>query len=140
MDRRMLSLRINGMFLLGSLVVQYVLGMYVNLFVAFPNGTLTTGQLWQFAWSQWALSAHIVLAILLLLGAIVFCVRAVLFKEKRRIIGSVLGLLGILAAGASGAIFIPSQTDIYSYAMSLSFLVAFVAYSWVLFSSNRSES
>lgn len=132
MDRRLLSLRINAMFLLGALVVQYALGMYVNLYTSFPNNA-TAGMLWEFAWSQWPLASHIILAILLLLGAVLLCVRAILYKDKKWIIGSVVGLLGILAAGGSGAIFIPSQMNAYSYSMSLSFLIAFGAYFWVLF-------
>lgn len=125
------------MFLLGALVVQYVLGMYVNLYVTFPNGA-TTGQLWEFSWSQWPLASHIVLAILLVSGAILLCVRAILCKDRKWAIGSIIGLLGILAAGASGAIFIPSQMDAYSFSMSLAFLVAFAAYAWTLFSTRRS--
>ena len=136
MDRHLLSVRINGMFLLGALVVQYALGMYVNLYVAFPSSA-TTGQLWEFAWSQWPLASHIGLAILLLVGAILLCIRAILYKNRTWIIGSVIGLLGILAAGASGAIFIPSQMNAYSYSMSLAFLVAFAAYCWVLFATRR---
>jgi hypothetical protein len=125
------SLRIHGMVLLGALIVQYALGMYVNLFVSFPHNA-TDGQLWEFAWSQKPLAAHIVLAILILLGAIVLCVRAALYKNRKWIIASSVGLLAVLAAGASGATFIPSQTGAYSYSMSLAFLVAIFSYAWGL--------
>ena len=134
--RRLLSLRINGMFLLGALVVQYALGMYVNMYISFSENA-TAGQRWEFAWSQWPLATHIVLAILLLLGAILFLTRALIYKQKKWIIGSAIGLVGILAAGGSGAIFIPSQTNVYSYSMALWFLISFAAYCWVLFSSRR---
>ncbi|HEV8666492.1 MAG TPA: hypothetical protein VN665_01415 [Candidatus Paceibacterota bacterium] len=133
------ALRLNAMFLIGALVVQYALGMYVNLFVSFPENA-TDGQLWEFAWSQPPLAAHIILAILLLLGAIVALVRAVLYKNKGWIIANTVGLLAILAAGASGASFIPSQGDIYSYSMSLAFLAAMLAYALGLLSSPRSET
>ncbi|MGH7141395.1 MAG: hypothetical protein ACREGH_02055 [Minisyncoccia bacterium] len=136
MDRRLLSLRINGMFLLGVLVVQYALGMYVNLFVSFPQNA-TGGQLWEFDWSQPPLASHTMLAFLIFLGAIVFCVRAMLYKQKKWIVGSVIGLLGVLAAGGSGATFVPTQTDLYSFSMSLCFLVAFASYCWVLFGTGK---
>ena len=125
--------------LIGALVVQYALGMYVNLFVAFPDSA-TEGQLWEFAWSQKPLAAHIILAILILLGAIVLCIRAARSKNRRWIISSFVGLLAILAAGASGAIFIPSQTDAYSYVMSVMFLIAIFAYGWPLVASWKREA
>ncbi len=104
------------MFPLGALVVQYALGMYVNMFISFPENA-TAGQMWEFAWSQWPPATHIALAILLLLGAVLFLIRALLFKQKKWIIGSSVGLVGILAAGGSGAIFIPTQSDALSYSM-----------------------
>jgi hypothetical protein len=130
------SLRISGMLLAGALVVQYALGMYVNLFVSFPESA-ADGQLWEFAWSQKPLAAHIILAILILLGAIVALVRAALYRNKKWVIANSIGLVAILAAGASGASFIPSQVDLYSYAMSLAFLIAILAYAWGLFSSRQ---
>jgi hypothetical protein len=136
--RNLRSLRIQGMFLLGALLIQYALGMYVNLFISFPQN-VTEGQLWEFAWSQKPLAAHILLAILILLGAIVALVRAVLYKHKKWIIANSIGLVGVLAAGASGAVFIPSQTNAYSYSMSLAFLVAILSYAWGLLGSKQTN-
>lgn len=133
------SLRIQGMLLLGALIVQYMLGMYVNLFVSFPENA-TDGQLWEFAWSQKPLAMHILLAILILLGAVVALVRAALYKNKKWIVANSIGLAAILAAGASGAVFIPSQTDAYSYAMSLAFLVAILSYAWGLLGVDKTLS
>jgi hypothetical protein len=131
--RQLRGLRIQSIFLLVALVVQYAVGMYVNLFVSFPDTTVE-GQLWEFAWSQPALATHIVLAILIFLGAIVQCVRAARSRNGTWIWSSFIGLLAVLAAGASGASFIPSQTDLYSYSMAIAFLIAFIAYAWALFS------
>jgi hypothetical protein len=132
--RQFRGLRIQTAVLIGALIVQYAFGMYVNLYVSFPDTAATEGQLWEFAWSQPALATHIVLAILILLGAIVLCVRAARAKNPTWIWCSLIGLLAILAAGASGASFIPSQLNLYSYAMSLAFLIAFLAYAWAFFS------
>jgi hypothetical protein len=132
--RQLRGLRIQSVFLLIALVVQYALGMYVNLFISFPDTTANEGQLWEFAWAQPALATHIVLAMLILLGAIVQCIRASRSHNGTWIWSSLIGLLAVLAAGASGASFIPSQTDLYSYSMSIAFLIALVAYAWALFS------
>lgn len=133
MNPRLRSLRIHGIFLTVALVVQYALGMYVNLFVTFPENA-TQSQLWEFAWSQKSLASHILLAFLILFGAIVLAIRAVRFKNVIWIRASGIGLLAVLAAGASGATFIPSQSDIYSYFMSLAFLIAILSYMWGIFS------
>jgi hypothetical protein len=138
MDRALVPLRINAAFLLSALVVQYLLGMYVNLFVAFPSSA-TEQQLWEFAWSQPALAAHIILAILILLGAIVLCTRAIFGKNRQWIVASSVGLIATLAAGASGVVFIPLQSDVYSYVMSLMFLIAILSYAWAMFGAQRSN-
>ena len=132
------SLRIHGYFLIAALVVQYALGMYVNLYVSFPSGA-NDGQLWEFAWSQTPLAGHILLAMLILLGALILFGRSIVQRDRRWTIASGIALLAILAAGGSGAAFIPSQTDLYSYSMSLMFLVAILSYSWVLFTGSRTQ-
>jgi hypothetical protein len=128
---RFRSLRTTGMFLLGALIIQYALGMYVNLFVSFPQNS-TDGQLWEFAWSQPSLAAHIILAVLILGAAITLCARSIWSKDRRWIIASIIGLVAILAAGASGASFIPTQANAYSYSMALMFLVAILSYAWIV--------
>jgi hypothetical protein len=121
---------------MGALVVQYLLGMYVNLFVPFPENA-TEGQLWAFSWSQPALAAHIVLAFLLSLGAIILCIRSVRSKSRVWIWSSFIGLIALLAAGFSGSRFIPTQTDAYSYSMALWFIAAFASYGWGAYASGK---
>jgi len=116
-----------GYILIGVLTLQYLVGMYVNLFVQFPDQT--GDQLWGFAWSQPALALHIILAFLILIGAIVLCVRAARRRDRTWIWASGIGLLAVLAAGASGASFIPTQNDILSYSMAVAFIIAISAYS-----------
>lgn len=135
--RKLAAMRNNAMSLIGGLIVQYALGMYVNLFVAFPDN-LSEGQRWAFAFSQVPLAAHIVLAFLLLSGAIALTVRAIFSKQRMWIIVAVVGLLAVIAALGGGAHFVISQWDGFSYIMSLSFLVALIAYGWGLVAASRS--
>jgi len=132
----MRTLRIQAVVLIVALILQYAVGMYVNLFVPFPEGQ-TEDQLWEFAWSQPALALHIIFAFLILFGAIMLCIRAARAREKKWIVASGVGLLAIFAAGGSGASFIPSQNDLYSYSMALAFLIALLAYGLGLFTTRQ---
>ncbi len=125
-----------GVIMIAFLIVQYILGMITNLFVQFPESA-TDGQLWVFAWSQISEASHIILGLLLFVGALVFLIRAIRAKDRNWIIASAIGLAGIVSAIYGGVSFIPSQVDRYSLLMSIAFLVAFVGYGWGLYSSKR---
>jgi hypothetical protein len=73
-------LRVHGMILILGLLVQYMLGMFSNLYVQFPDTTVP-GKLWEFAWTQVPVATHIVLGMLLFLGALALLIRALLFKK-----------------------------------------------------------
>ena len=118
--------------MLGLLALQYVLGMVTNLYVQFPQ-TDQISQLWDAARSQFASAAHILLGVLLLVGAILFVIRAAMNREGRWIVSSAVGLVGIVVAAFGGVTFVNSQGAIFSLIMSLGFLGALVAYGWGLF-------
>jgi heme A synthase len=126
-------LNTQAMVLIVFLVVQYVLGMAANLFVQFPQNA-DAGELWGFAWSQALVAAHIVIGTLMVIGAIVLVVRSLIRKNRSWIVFSIIGLLAILAAALTGATFISTQSDAYSYSMSLAFIVALAAYGWGVYS------
>ena len=131
MDTKPKRLYIQAVFLILFLIIQYAFGMAANLFVQFPENA-SAGKLWEYAWSQTLTSAHIIIGILLVLGALVFVVRAIRSSSRAWIVPSITGLLAIIAAGASGSLFIATQNGLYSYGMSLAFLVALIAYGWGL--------
>ena len=130
------GLRSFGIGMLGLLALQYVLGMVTNLYVQFPQ-TDQISQLWDAARSQFASAAHILLGVLLLVGAILFVIRAAMNREGRWIVSSAVGLAGIVVAAFGGVTFVNSQGVIFSLIMSLGFLGALVAYGWGLFMTRR---
>jgi hypothetical protein len=115
--------------MVAGLTAQYILGMLSNLFVKFPESA-HDGQLWEFAWSQISVAAHIIIGIVLLLGSITLMVRSLLLRNHTWSMISIIGFLAIVLAGVSGSMFITSQSDIYSFSMSVGFIVAFAAYFW----------
>lgn len=114
------------------LTIQYILGMYTNLFVSFPDRA-NEGELWEFAWHQMSLASHIIVGIALLLGAIVLLVRSLREHNTNWIISSTIAMIAILTAGGGGALFISKQSDGYSFLMAASFLVALLAYFWGMY-------
>ncbi len=121
-----------------ALVVQYILGMINNLFVTFPD-TTERGKLWIYAWTHISEAAHIIVAVLMLVGALAFVVRSVRAKHHTWVTASAVGLTGIIIAFVGGVMFVSSQADPYSLLMSYGFLAALVAYGWGLYSTKKSS-
>jgi hypothetical protein len=118
--------------MIGLLSIEYILGMINNLYVQFPE-TGTEAQMWEFAWKQISVGAHIILGIILLLAGLFIFIRAIRDGNRTITIVSGIGFIAILVAGFSGAMFIPAQMDLYSLSMSIAFLVALLCYVWFTF-------
>lgn len=127
-------LRKLGIWMIGNLIVQYILGMTSNLFVSFPeNGDAVI--MWEFAWKQIPISLHIIVGVALLIFSIIILVIAIKNKLKNWTVAGTVGLISIFIAGFSGAQFIPTQSSVYSYLMSIFFIIAFVSYGWGILSN-----
>ncbi|HSX09379.1 MAG TPA: hypothetical protein VLF93_04445 [Candidatus Saccharimonadales bacterium] len=123
-------------FLLGFLFLQFLLGMFTNLFVEFPDKA-NEKTLWEFSKNQMPIVLHMVIAALLVIGGIVLLVRTIRKKDKQWIIAASVGLVALLFATFAGAQFIPSQQDSYSYIMAIGFILAVFSYGWGLVKSSK---
>jgi hypothetical protein len=122
--------------IMGILILQYLFGMAVNLFVQFPDSK-NEGQLWEFAQSQWYLIVHIFFALGLLISGVVLLIRAIRRKDRNWIIAGGVGLFWILVAFMSGVQFVPTQQDVYSYVMAAAFILAVASYGWGLYKAKK---
>ena len=116
-----------GVWMIVILIAQYVLGMTSNLFVTFPTDG-GPGLFWEFAWHQIPLALHIIVGTLLFVFSIVLLVVAIKQKAKRWITAGIVGVISIFVAAYAGAQFVNTQSAIFSYVMSLFFIIAFVSY------------
>jgi len=127
-----------------GLLVQFGLGMFINLFVQIPadhSGAspseyfsgVARSVSWAIGHGAIALSIHAVLGLLLVLGSISLAVRGV--RSGRRVIGwaSSLGAVAILAAGFNGGSFLNYNEDVNSLLMASFFGTAVLCYAVVLF-------
>jgi heme A synthase len=110
------------------LILQYALGMGVNLFIttgkggfseAFKNGPV--------------LALHTILGLLLVLVAIVLLVQAITARHPAAITASAVGLAAIIGAAGSGISFLKSGTNGASMGMAMATAVAFLCYTLCLF-------
>ena len=121
--RSLARLRGASMGALVMLIIQFALGVGVNLYItpakggvgeAFSNGPL--------------LALHTVLGLLLIIAAIDLLVRAILARHRVVIVVSAVGLLAIIAAAGSGVAFLRDGQNGSSMGMAIAACVATLCY------------
>jgi hypothetical protein len=119
------------------LLIQYGLGMGVNLYVSLPAAGSGGRDIGKAFTSGPALAVHAVLGLLLTLMAISMIVRAAIARHRASIVTSAVGLLAILAAAGYGASFVHDSTNAGSFGMALATGVALLSYVIGLFLTRR---
>ena len=130
-DARQARLRQASLAILIVIVIQFALGMGVNLYVTlsaaghpghsswFGNGPL--------------LALHAALGMFLMISAIVVLVRPTTARNGTLIVTSAAGLVAILLAAFFGSGFTSKLTNGYSLGMALATAVALACYALVLY-------
>jgi heme A synthase len=144
-DRRNRAARGWAFGLLIALLVQFGLGMYVNLFASIPldhpghgANDFFAGSYHSVAWAETSPHAPLILAfhaglgLLLVLGSLWLAVLAIRGRRAGFVWAAVLGALFILGAGFNGASFLNYNKDANSYVMALLFAAAVLCYVIIL--------
>jgi hypothetical protein len=131
--RRLGGLRRAGFAAFVMLVVQFALGIYVNLYVTVPAADQGHGFGQVITNGPVGLTLHIVLGLLLILAALGFLVQAILARRPTLIVAAVLGLLAMVGAAASGSSFTGSGRDDASMAMAALAALGLLCYGTALF-------
>ena len=133
------GLRANSLAALVMLLLEYGLGIWVNLYGQLPasdNGASLPAAFGRaVAGGPVGLSIHAVLGVVLILSAVSAVVRS--FQARRPVlIGAALaGLAAVIIAALSGARFVGHGTDATSMSMAIAAGVAIGAYALMLFLS-----
>ncbi|HSS89033.1 MAG TPA: hypothetical protein VLL69_06925 [Streptosporangiaceae bacterium] len=132
-ESRQAGLRQANLAILIVLIVQFALGMGVNLYVTLP----AAGHPGHASWfgNGVLLALHAALGIFLILAAIFVLVRSIMARNAAIIVTSAAGLVAILLAAFFGSGFTDKLTDGYSIGMALAFAVALACYAIGLFSA-----
>ena len=124
---RLTALRGNCMGAAVLLIVQFGLGMGVNLYVTLPAHK----PFFSTVFGSAVLAAHAVVALVLLGATVGALVRAI--RARRAIAFTAVGLAAVVAAAIAGASFAGSQDNAASLAMALATAVAMVSYLAAIF-------
>jgi len=151
-DRRNRAARGWAFGLLAALLVQFGLGMFVNLFSQIPlhhpghgASDFFAGSYHSVAWAETSPHAPLILAfhaglgLLLVLGSLWLAVLAIRGRRAGFVWAAVLGALFILGAGFNGASFLNYNQDANSYVMALLFAAAVLCYIIILALPGRTE-
>ena len=139
--RRTLSL--GALAMLSLLLVQFLAGMFVNLYVGIAPGHpgasgspivgAVVGVRWAIVTGGPALAFHTALGLLLTAGSLALLAVAILARRRALVATTAVGLLGVLGAGLNGIGFLNYGIDKATYLMSVGFSVAVAAYVATLF-------
>ena len=133
------------------LIVQFLLGMAVNLFVTISTnhpganapeyfGGVVQSVTWAILHGHVLLQVHAVLGLLLVLNALGLLIAAIRTRSRDLVWVTSLGLFGVLAAGFNGGSFLNYNQDFSSMIMATFFAWAVVSYAVGLFVTGRTTA
>lgn len=131
--RRLTGLRRASLVTLVLLIVQFGVGIGVNLYVSLPaagSGGRPAGQ----AFSNGAvLALHVVLGLLLVVSAIGLLVQAIVARHWPVVAAAGLGLIAMVGAAGQGFSFVHDSTNAASMGMAAAGCLALLCYAAVLY-------
>ncbi len=138
------GLRLNSFAAVVMLLIQYGLGIWVNLYAQIPASDKGKGTFAAFgaavANGPVALTLHALLGTLLLVTAITLVIRAVLARKTPATVIGAVALLAIIAAWLAGARFTGDGADDgASFGMAMATAVALLCYVIILFVPRLTE-
>jgi hypothetical protein len=131
------------------LLIQFLVGMLVNLFIVLPAqhpgaqasgyfSGVVQGDWWALGHGGWELQIHVLVGVLLLLASLALLGAAISLRRRLWIIVTALGWLGVFIAGFNGASFLNYGHDFSSLLMTIGFLLAVIPYALGLYYTKQS--
>lgn len=131
-ERQLWRLRGQAFGALVMLIIQFVIGVVVNLYVTLPAADKGSGFLTAigraFGNGPAGLAIHAGLGLLILLATVALLVRAIVARQRAVTVLSAIGLVAVLAAASSGASFVGNGQASASLTMALATAVAMLCY------------
>jgi hypothetical protein len=120
-EQRLATLSFISLAFLGLL---FILGMYTNMYVEFPEGS--NG--WKVVGGNLIATLHMALGSLFVIAALALLIGSIVSKRFVWIVWSAVGFVASAVAAYSGTSFVSAQSNGTSFTMALGFFVAFLSY------------
>jgi uncharacterized membrane protein len=137
LPKRVTGLRTNSFAAIVMLLIEFALGVGVNLYATLPGSDTGRSVLPAFGHAVTGgpvvLALHAILGTLLLVTGTTAVVRAALIRRTMLIAVTTVALLSIIVAWLSGARFVGSMADGASMAMATATAVSLLSYALILF-------
>lgn len=115
------------------LIIQFGIGMAVNLYVKVPKSDHGAGIGHALTAGPYGITVHIVVGLLLILSAIGLVVQSVMARHRLMMVTSIIALVAILGAAGTGSAFVSDSQAGASLGMAVLSLVALFCYGLDLF-------
>jgi hypothetical protein len=136
-SKRVANLRTNSFAAVVMLLIQYGLGIWVNLYAKLPQAdqgaTVITGVVRAITNGPVGLTLHAILGLILIATATTAIIRTTRIGRELLLVIAVVGLVSILLAGITGARFVGTGDNGASLIMALATAVAILCYALILF-------
>ena len=113
---------------LAAIAVQISLGMILNMYVEVPSAGTHAGWMRQIETAPAMLTAHVVLGLLLVVGAAIVAIQAIAVRHGALIAAATAGIVALIGAFVAGEEFVKNGSSGASMTMALLGSVALVCY------------
>ncbi len=148
MDQKIEYAYYGSLIMVSLLAIQFLLGIYINLYVAFPpvfSNSFGMGFRTGFGMGigmmpYFSIVMHITLAFLILFASFIMLFLSLRINNKNLIIESFVSFFFVLIAGLSGFLFLFNENNIYSFMMAVSFVLVFLLQFMYVFELSKIKS
>ena len=116
---------------LAAIAVQFSLGTILSLYVPVPSSDAHAGWMQEIETAPGMLTAHVVLGLLLVVGAAIVAIQAIAVRHGALIAAATAGIVALIGAFVAGEAFVESGSDSASLTMALLASVALICYAIV---------
>ena len=123
---------------LSLLAVQFIIGMWMNIFAVYPsyNNAFPMYGMMDIMFSIPELMVHMMIGVLIGLLSLMIFMMTLMLGDYKSMVVSAIASISILLAGLSGLEFIFSnfQNNTFSFTMSIGFIIAVISFVFLLYS------